>query len=280
MAHYYIRCIVFINILTSSTLYCNGILTGLDDYADIFKKEHGYRNPNWVSYVKNKYEHTILNKQCVYYPAKSPKRLVINFSFWGDQYMMWSWFWKQKEDWDTTSYLFLKDASKSWYFGTYELPLIDDFSHIINHFIRLSGVGHEHVFTVGISMGGTAAIFYATILGLKAAIVDLPQIVPEIWNVHANAVAPAVLIKPHIAWINLLELLAETKNVPHISIHYGNCQADYLGAYQLIDALKTRKSVFTVRRSLMPGHLGDALTLSFLNKEIDYIDTQEQLSVQ
>ena len=281
---------LYILLITQQNLFCGtnnasplepDMAILFDDNDDnINTKFEEYRHPDWTSYVKKKYEHTLFNKQCVYYPAKSPKRLIINFSFWGDRYMMWSWFWRQNEDWETTSYLFLKDAAKSWYFGTHDQPLVNDFASIIKHFIKLSGVTPDHVFTIGISMGGTAAIFYATLLGLKGTIVDLPQIIPSIWNIHAQKVAPSVAIGPNIAWVDLPRLLTETKNIPHISIHYGNCEADYLGAYQLIDAVKTRKSVFTVRRSLMPGHFGDALTASFIDKEIDYIDTQEQLSLQ
>lgn len=250
-------------------------------YDDQFSIENEiFRGPGWADYVKSKYEKTLYGKQCVYFPAKSPRRLVINFSFFGDKYMMWSWFWEQKEDWDTTAYLFLKDVTRSWYCGTHDQPLINDYMNIITHFINLSGVSPEHVFTVGISMGGYAAILYASLLELKGAIVDLPQITPEIWNAHAINVDPNVIIRPDIAWVDLDRLLMGCKKVPHISMHYGNCQADYLAAYKLIDILKARKSVFTVRRSLMPGHWGNALTDSFIEREIDYIDTQELLSLQ
>jgi len=231
-----------------------------------------FRDPNWAPYVKSKYEHTLFNQRCVYYPAKNPKRLIISFAYCGEKYLYWSWFWNN-ENWDDTSYLFLKDDNCTWYCGTHNNPLINDYSNIIKHFVSLSGVSEDHIFTLGISMGGYGAILYSTILGFKGAIVDLPQ-----FNAHIFNTLAAPMIKPEVAWINLDTLLIETPKLPIISFHCGSHQADYTAVYKFIDILKTRKSNFLIKRSGIPYHDGTTFTKTFIEKEINYMETQEELN--
>ena len=93
-------------------------------------------SPKKIEYIKAKYEHTMFGKEFLFYPAQEPKRLLIFFNgATKNRYMMFSWFWNDKEIWKDTAYLFLKDDTTCWYLGNNEISLIEDFSRIINHHI-------------------------------------------------------------------------------------------------------------------------------------------------
>jgi hypothetical protein len=230
------------------------------------------RDPQWIKIVKDKYERKIEGIDCIYYPAKNPKKLIIYFSYFGDKYMMWKWFWRDTEDWEDTSYLFLKDDLGTWYCGTYAIPLVDNYLNLIRHFIRDTGVAKEHIFTVGVSMGGYAAILYATLLELRGAIADNPQFDRETWQQHTKMIDPAV------NWQDIQEILNQSKKVPIISLNFSAYILDYLNAYNYIETLKTKKTVLLVRNNFRTIHDASSMTKSFVEKEINYMDTLELLN--
>ena len=71
------------------------------------------------SYVRNKYSFSIDGCEILHYPARTPKRMMINFSSMGkDRYDRYSRYWDSLQKWDgDTVYLFFKDDSFKYYLG-------------------------------------------------------------------------------------------------------------------------------------------------------------------
>lgn len=132
----------------------------------------------WDSkYVRGKYKVHMLGQHGIYFPCEKAKRLLVLFSSMGkDRYDRYSWFWQEDEHWAETAYLFLKDDSFNYFLGDDEKPLTQTFRKIILHHMVLANVKEEQVFTVGGSMGGYAAIYYASLMQLNGAIVSNPQL--------------------------------------------------------------------------------------------------------
>ncbi|WHP04459.1 hypothetical protein QLH32_10295 [Acinetobacter corruptisaponis] len=73
------------------------------------------------NYVREKYGISMLGIDGIFFPAKKAKRLLVFFSSMGkDRYDRYSWFWDENENWEETSYLFLKDDSFHYFLGTDE----------------------------------------------------------------------------------------------------------------------------------------------------------------
>ena len=227
-----------------------------------------------ADYVLKKYEHEIDGKTFVYYPAKSPKRLIISFGYAAPfkAYGMWSWFWKDDEDWDDTAYLFLSDGY-NWFLGTHDKPVFNTYINLIKHFIELCKLKPENVYTVGASAGGYAAILFGCTLGLRGAIADVPNYDPETWNASIGW----QMIKPEIAWKDLSKVILESPKIPFISIHHGDWSADVVAAHKIIDALKQRQAFYSVRRTVLKYHTAFTVNKEFVEREIEHMETQEDL---
>jgi len=215
-----------------------------------------------ISYVKQKYEHIFAQKEYLFYPAKNPKSLVIVFtSAVKNKYEMWSWFWKETEDWHDEAYLFLKDDDFCWYLGNDKQSFIEAYTSIINHHIALTKVPKDHVFTIGGSMGGYAAIFYAATLGLGGTIAYNPQV-----NKASNS-RRISLENTGNKWQDLDTLLASYEKLPMLSLTCGNYSKDLRAACALVDVFKTKKSLIILRHVALPGHKGLNVTKN-ISKEI------------
>lgn len=224
-----------------------------------------------MCYVLNKYEHKMHGKESLYFPAKNAKRLVIIFAAVKKHvYNMWSWFWKDDENWKNTAYLFLKDDDTTWYLGNNKQSFVEDYCKIITSFIDTSRVPKDHVFTFGGSMGGYAALFYATILELGGAVIYNPQVNKKCNNIGSR---PRYGIeKAENRWQDLDEVVKKQKKMPRISLVFGSYPHDQCAAYDLIETVKTKTdSLFVMRHITLPNHV-IKLTKDFIEKEIAYLD--------
>ncbi len=224
-----------------------------------------------IGYVLNKYQIKMRDRECLFYPAKNPKRLLIFFTgLKKNTYIMWSWFWREQEDWDDTAYLFLKDDDFCWYLGNSQQSFVEDYSAIINTFMERCKLSKEKVFTIGGSMGGYAAILYATRLGLKAAIAINPQV---------NKASKAIRGFDDIGnkWQELEQVVAASQTVPDISLIYSYCPRDQAAGNALLDVIKQKGSLVILRRHDSDLHTGGAnLTKEFIETEIDYLEKQDR----
>jgi len=225
---------------------------------------------NLIQYVLNKYQHKICNRDCLFYPAKNPKRLLISFNGVAkNKYMMWSWFWKEDENWDDTAYLFLKDDDTCWYLGNNQQSFVQDYSTIINHFIAQCKISNENVFTIGGSMGGYAAIFYATTLGLKGAIAINPQVDRKSWKLKVRGFDDIGR-----QWRDLQQVVGSSQKIPFISLIYSYHIRDKSAGNILLETLKEKGALTLLRRHNSREHTGDAgITKEFVEGEIRYFES-------
>lgn len=222
-----------------------------------------------IHYVLSKYQHKIFNRECLFYPAKDPKRLLIFFTgLRKNVYIMWSWFWRDQEDWQDTAYLFIKDDDGCWYLGKDKESFVEDYISIINHFILLCNLPKEKVFTIGGSMGGYAAIFYATVLGLKAAIAINPQVNKKSWLLREfDDIGDQ--------WKELENIVASCQKTPDLSLIYSYDPRDQSAGYDLLNVMKEKGSLIILRRHNSFQHTGAAhLTKEFVEMEIAYFEKQ------
>ncbi len=205
-----------------------------------------------TNYILKEYEVTMLGKQHLFYPAKQAKRLLIFFNgARKNKYIMWSWFWNDKEIWTDTAYLFLKDDDICWYLGNNEKSFIQDYSNIINHYINVCKLTKDKVFTIGGSMGGYAAIFYATLLGLKGAIALNPQV-----NKINNDTTRFFIQNTGDKWQDLDVVIRTYPVIPNISLIFGAYPSDQAACYALIDEAKHKTPLLIIRRHPSTHHSG------------------------
>ncbi len=228
-----------------------------------------------IQYAMKKYEQKINSMDFLLYPAKNPKRLIVLFTWVSrdKHYGMWSWFWNDEENWDSTAYLFLYDPTITWFLGKDGHSLVKTYSEIINQCIKKSNLGNEHVFTVGISMGGYAALYYATLLNLKGAIAICPQID------RASACTDQGLSWEIGRGIDrnfqdLDQFLANKVYTPAISLNLSGAGQDCLAAAKLIDAVKQKKSLLVFRKKAGSSHGALGVTRKFIEQEIDFLDRE------
>lgn len=213
----------------------------------------------WDSkYVREKYRVNMAFQSGIFYPCTNPKRLLVFFSTMGkDRFDRYSWYWREDEDWDGTAYLFLKDDSFRYFLGAEGKPTVQAFRNIINYHREILGLEYNQVTAIGTSMGGYAAIFYASYLQFDAAIVASPQIdyssarkAHAVWERYIREAGPN--------WYDLDDFILRQPRIPKIYIEYGNYIPDRLAAKKLFDAVRLApNSLIISRKALWDGHTGN-----------------------
>lgn len=241
-------------------------------FSNIYEQNHQVNDEQILrkegfdpNYIKEKYELTVFGKQCIFFPSQNPQKLIIIFGYRRKNvYALWSWFWRSDENWGETAYLFLKDDDLAWFVGTRTHQTIDVFANMINYFINKLNLSKKHVFTVGSSMGGYAAILFATLLKLQGAIANVPQIDTETWAKYFFA-------DSHVNFLDLTKLINNASYTPFISLHYGNFEADFVSAHKLINILK-HKSTFFIHNKYQSDKHEFFITKHLIEAEINFMD--------
>ncbi len=229
-------------------------------------------SPQKINYIKSKYEHTLFGKAHLFYPAQHPKRLWVTFTSANkNKYEMCSWYWNEQEKWTDTAYLFLKDDDFCWYLGNNKESFIESYSNIINHYISVCKLTKDQVFTIGGSMGAYAAIFYATILGLKGVVAISPQV-----DKASNEIKRYALENTGSRWQDLDKVVALYDKLPNISLTFSYNTRDESAGYKLIDAFKCKTSTIIIRRHPSLEHKIAQFIFSkeFIESEIAYLKDQ------
>ena len=257
-------------------IFCFANASCINDLPITEGQDCSLRSPNssaeqLFAYIKTKYAHTINGRECIFYPAANPKRLVISFGYAiAGRYAMWTWFWRKDEKWIDTAYLFLKDDDLCWYLGNNAKPAFDDYCDMIKSFVRLCGVQKDRVYTAGGSMGGYGAILFATVLGFKGAVVDIPTVTRDIWQTYQPP--NTTKIRSQDRWVDLDAVMACYKRVPLISIHHGRNKADVLAAHALMDVIIDRAPLIIYRTTSKPAHSVFTITKASLEADIAYME--------
>ncbi|SOZ63383.1 hypothetical protein CBM2615_B140208 [Cupriavidus taiwanensis] len=228
----------------------------------------------WDSkYVREKYKVHMLGQHGIYFPCENAKRLLVLFSSMGkDRYDRYSWFWDEDEQWDETAYLFLKDDSFNYFLGDDEKPLTQTFRKIILHHMVLAGVKEDQVFAIGGSMGGYAAIYYASLMQLNGAIVSNPQLDYASARAHSFSNWERQIRKTGSQWYDLGEFIFKWQRIPNIYIEYGNYRADRLAAERFIDAALEGPSLVIARKANWEGHTVDSLSKTTIESVVNFFE--------
>ncbi|MFA7258426.1 MAG: hypothetical protein WC013_02785 [Aeromonas bestiarum] len=224
-------------------------------------------------YVRGKYGFQMLGQFGIYYPCENAKGLIVIFSSMGkDRFDRYSWFWSEDEQWCDYAYLFIKDDSFKYFLGDDEKPLSQTFRKIILHYMSLANVSEQSVYTVGGSMGGYAAIYYASLLGLKGAIVANPQLDYTSTRAHSYQNWERSVRSTGSQWYDLSELYFKFEHKPFIYIEYGEYRADELAARKFISSVLDSEGLFLIRKTKWQGHTVDCLSKETILNTINYFN--------
>lgn len=201
-------------------------------------------------YVRQKYEKKLFNCDVLYYPSKNPKRLIVNFSSMGkDRYDRYSRYWDPAEVWDTdTAYLFFKDDEYTYYLGNNSNPLSGNYFKIIKRFITMNNLTNKQVFTVGGSMGGYAALYYALALELNGAIVVAPQTTFRATQAHVYRNWEKHIINIGAEWTDLDMMFGRFEKIPNIYIEHGHYRSDVLAVEAILKEIQHKKEFLQIIR--------------------------------
>lgn len=202
------------------------------------------------TYVREKYEKKLFDCDVLYYPAKNPKRLVINFSSMGkDRYDRYSRYWDPTEKWGSdTAYLFFKDDQYTYYLGNDDKPLSGEYFKIIKRFISMNSLSTNQVFTVGGSMGGYAALYYALSLELNGVIIVAPQTTYRAAQAHAYRNWEKHILNIRQQWTDLDMMIARYNKIPNIYIEYGHYRSDVLAVEAILFEISQKREYLQIIR--------------------------------
>lgn len=188
-------------------------------------------------YVREKYGAAMLGQEVIYYPCENAKRLIVNFTcMHKDRFDRYSRYWSESEMWADTAYLFVKDDDFHYYVGTDEKPRNQTYRKLIAHHMELANVKPNQVFTMGSSMGGYGALYYASFMGLNGALIAYPQVDYASTRAHKFQNWERQIREVGSQWYDLDEFIFKGDRLPNLYIEYGNYRADLLAAGKLIDA--------------------------------------------
>ncbi|QGQ48166.1 hypothetical protein [Metabacillus sediminilitoris] len=221
--------------------------------------------------VLSRYERTarIDNKEVKYvlYPSKSDKMLVCFTTLGPHIYERIRMFWEENEEWDI-NFLFISDNNGKQKGGLYYLGYKDDYFverqtiQLIELISELQNV--KEIYTIGSSMGGYAAIYYAIKLNFQGAISVVPQANEELihqygwqkWKQVLQEVGPLP---------NLGSIIASRESLPSLYIQYGTYPADLEAAEYLKKSLEQKNGLYMFDCFPNGEHTSD-----FMTKELIY----------
>lgn len=219
-----------------------------------------------IAYVKSNYEHVMHGVEYLLYPAQHPKQLWVLFNgATPGKYTMWSWFWRDDEEWNETAYLFLKDDDIRWYLGSSDAPKTHVYLDIITTVMQSLGLEPSQVCTIGHSMGGYAALYYGLLLGAGCVYTFRPQVT---WDAAETYYS---VKKLRDVWIDIDTLVREQSKVPPLYLQYGEFLPDKLSGKALIDAYAEHHGVMIVERTDHLEHLGYHPTKEQIEQTISFL---------
>lgn len=175
-----------------------------------------------------------------------PRKAIINFSSMNPgKFERWSWFRRDRLRVPSV-YVFLKDDCQHYYLGTPSRPLASARQELISRILDKYHIDREGVTTVGSSMGGYAAVYFAASMGLGRAISINPQVDFESAGLHRYSLWQRKMGEAN--WIGLDEYIESCSSVAcHVLLRHGQYAADRSAASKLIGAMTKRGVPFSVQ---------------------------------
>ncbi|KEZ52168.1 hypothetical protein [Metabacillus indicus] len=221
--------------------------------------------------VLAKYEKTFIYKgqtiNYLLYPAKSDK-LIVCFTTLGPHiYERIRMLWEEDEKW-SHNILFISDNSGSkaaglFYLGSKVNPLIEEHTTELIKYIQATH-NISSTITLGSSMGGYAAIYYAIKMDLLGAIAVVPQICEDVifefgWQKWKETISEMGTFR------NLPFMIEEKEKLPKLYVQYGNYKPDLKAIERLKHSLEKKHGFFIFDYFEEESH-----TSNYMQKELIY----------
>lgn len=226
-------------------------------------------------YVRKKYSIAMLGVEGIFFQAQNSKRLLVFFSSMGkDRFDRYSWYWEEKEIWENTSYLFIKDDTFHYFLGTDTKPMKDSISKVIKHHQELCNIDNNQTYLVGSSMGGYAAIYFAFYIKAKAAIVANPQVTLRAAQMHEYQNWERSIKEMGNQWYDLDIFSVKHTYKPAIYLEYGNYPADRKACESLVKSLLESQCLLIIRRELWSNHTVNLLSKSTIENALNFFESE------
>ena len=185
----------------------------------------------------------------------APKSLVINFTGMNPgKFDRWSWYYEDFVNGGTTAYICLRDEEHLFYLNRdHCLNYTTEIEAYLNRIITENSIPLNRVITVGSSMGGYAAIFYAVLLKARAAITSNPLIHRDATLLHKYTLWTRKIDEVGAHWVNLEKHVAHSNCYIHIS--HGRYPADELAVRDFTMELDRNKISFAKIRTDAVEHV-------------------------
>lgn len=165
-------------------------------------------------------------------------RIVVNFTGMNPhKFDRWSWYYEKFISGDDTLFICLKDDEHLFFLDrTHCDDFVNQHEEFINGYVSKYNLKAEDVMTVGSSMGGYAAIYYAYRLSAKAAIVSNPLVNRACAALHKFSLWTRKIDEVGQYFVKLHDYVSRKKQT-FVYIESGDYQADRTASLDLSLAL-------------------------------------------
>ena len=166
----------------------------------------------------------------------NPEFAIINFSSMNiGKFERWSWFYQRRMR-VPCLYLFLRDDDQHYYLGR-DGKLALARLRVIQDELGKRGIPERNTLTVGSSMGGYAAVYFAHELHSKAAISVNPQVDLESATLHSFTNWVRKMREVGCGWVDLQDFVLSHPAAPTVYLRTGSYLADRAAGEKLQGAL-------------------------------------------
>lgn len=217
-------------------------------------------------FIKN-HERILDGQKYLVLPSLEPAtRFIVCFSSMGNKgYSRIKWFQDRQESKDI-GFIFLFDELNQYYQGEARIEL---FKKIIFRTISEFSVSPKNCYCVGNSMGGTAAIYFATLLQLGGAIVSNPQTDVYTATTHSSPSWVDCMLKSG-SFVSIEQLVCKVRKLPKLYIEYSSLLPDFLAAQKTLRIWTERGAVVVAVHNRHIGHESNTPQKHVILATIDY----------
>lgn len=193
--------------------------------------------------VASKYEQVFDSVAALFYPAKSPQRMLVSFSYLPRNYSMWSWFFDPHEQWIDTSYLFISDLRlpARWYLNDSDCDDFEKkFQGYIEYYMNRQGLKKNNLIFIGSSQAAYGALYHGIVMGVKAVIAFSPQVDKE--SAAKKAWYDDVINLS--GFKDLQKIVEQAHYIPSISLYVSSYIKDFSAGQGLVNAIMKKNSFF------------------------------------
>lgn len=172
------------------------------------------------------------------FEPKEVCRVVVNFTGMNpNKFDRWSWYYERYKAVDKTLYICLKDDDHLFFLNRescldYEEQLVS----FVKHYLEKHSVSTSDLYTVGSSMGGYAAIYYAFKLGGEAAIASNPLVNRAAAALHKFTLWSRKIDEVGKHFVRLHDYVSRKKNT-FVYVESGEYLADRAASLDLVMSL-------------------------------------------